>query len=111
MFFTIIKHPIDVLFQLLQNNVRKTLNYDKTKDHILTKMFKEHQTIITKYLTINSDVHSALNNGEKEHIINSEVHSALNYDKKEHITLRTTCTNQHNKLVVDGKAVAMLMKF
>ncbi len=32
-------------------------------------------------------------------------------DEKEHITLRTTCTNQHNELVVDGKAVVMPMKF
>ena len=82
MFFTIIKHPTDVLFQLLQNNVRKTLNYDKTKDHILTKMFKEHQTIITKYLTINSDVHSTLNYDKKEHIINPNIRRISNYDKK-----------------------------
>ncbi len=32
-------------------------------------------------------------------------------DEKERITLRTTCVNQHNELVVDGKALVMLMKF
>ncbi len=31
-------------------------------------------------------------------------------DEKERITLRTTCTNQHNEMVVDGKALVMPMK-
>lgn len=31
-------------------------------------------------------------------------------DEKERITLRTTCVNQHDEIVVDGKAVVMPMK-
>ncbi len=31
-------------------------------------------------------------------------------DEKERITLRTTCVNQHDELVVDGKAVVLPMK-
>ncbi len=31
-------------------------------------------------------------------------------DEKERITLRTTCTNQNEELVVDGKAIVMPMK-
>ncbi len=34
---------------------------------------------------------------------------ALN-DEKERVTLRTTCTNQENKLVLDGEALVALMK-
>lgn len=31
-------------------------------------------------------------------------------DEKQRITLKTTCTNQEGKLVIDGEAVVMLMK-
>ncbi|MHA2248088.1 MAG: MaoC family dehydratase [Candidatus Hodarchaeales archaeon] len=31
-------------------------------------------------------------------------------DEKERITLKTTCTNQNNEMVVDGKALVMPMK-
>ena len=31
-------------------------------------------------------------------------------DEKERITLKTTCINQHNEMVVDGKALVMPMK-
>lgn len=31
-------------------------------------------------------------------------------DEKERITLKTTCTNQHKEMVVDGKALVMPMK-
>lgn len=31
-------------------------------------------------------------------------------DEKEHIILKTTCINQHNEMVVDGKAVVMPMR-
>ena len=43
-------------------------------------------------------------------IITAKVEVLKKYDEKRRITMRTTCANQDNQLVIDGKAVVMMLR-